>query len=416
MCRKPRLVRALAIGAAFWMTATAVAQADVTLTFVRRSAQLHNAYLDPITAEFERTHPGITVEPVFVTGENDNLTKKVLLDAASGTLPDVAMVPWAGVRAIASNLDPVDLNTLIAKGGNFSLDELVPAARDLGVIDGKLIAVPMSLSTPVLYINVDAFEKAGLDPASPPKTWDEVEQAAKALTKSGDQGIAWGWNLSSNWIFQAMVESGGGKLAEAAPDGYKVTFDEQPGIAALNHLSTLAKDGLMPTTPDWNELFMSGGLGMMVNSSSNAADLERNASFKFVMAPLPTPTGAAPKLPTAGNGIVIFTKDPERQKAAWEFVKFWLSVDAGKILSEKSGYASPNEAELDREIATSKGTPRAVLYEQAKNVTTWHSWPIENPLTIVKILEEMQQRVMLDGVDPTEAIRQAADQVRNVVK
>ena len=50
---------------------------------------------------------------------------------------------------------------------------------------GHLISMPFNSSTQVLYVNDDAFKKAGLDPANPPKTWPEVEQAAAKLKASG---------------------------------------------------------------------------------------------------------------------------------------------------------------------------------------------------------------------------------------
>ena len=50
---------------------------------------------------------------------------------------------------------------------------------------GHLISMPFNSSTQVLYVNNDAFKKAGLDPANPPKTWPEVEQAAAKLKASG---------------------------------------------------------------------------------------------------------------------------------------------------------------------------------------------------------------------------------------
>src|SRR5210317_1895412 len=37
--------------------------------------------------------------------------------------------------------------------------------------EGKMLSMPFNSSTPVLYYNVAAFEKAGLDPDKPPKTW-----------------------------------------------------------------------------------------------------------------------------------------------------------------------------------------------------------------------------------------------------
>lgn len=46
---------------------------------------------------------------------------------------------------------------------------------------GRLQALPIGLSLPVLFWNKELFRKAGLDPEKPPKTWWEVQNAAGKL-------------------------------------------------------------------------------------------------------------------------------------------------------------------------------------------------------------------------------------------
>ena len=48
--------------------------------------------------------------------------------------------------------------------------------------------VPFQRSTPVLYWNKDAFKEAGLDPNTPPATWDEMVSFGKKLTKTDAAG------------------------------------------------------------------------------------------------------------------------------------------------------------------------------------------------------------------------------------
>jgi len=50
---------------------------------------------------------------------------------------------------------------------------------------GRLQALPLGLSLPVLFWNKDAFRKAGMDPERPPRTWMEVQNAAGKLFDIG---------------------------------------------------------------------------------------------------------------------------------------------------------------------------------------------------------------------------------------
>jgi len=70
--------------------------------------------------------------------------------------------------------------------------------------DGKLLSMPFNSSTPVFYWNKAAFQKAGLDPNKPPKTWPEVEDYAKKLLSAGYQ-----CGFSTQWQTWIMIENFG---------------------------------------------------------------------------------------------------------------------------------------------------------------------------------------------------------------
>ncbi|GAB2180413.1 hypothetical protein DLREEDagrD3_06360 [Denitratisoma sp. agr-D3] len=50
---------------------------------------------------------------------------------------------------------------------------------------GRLQALPLGMSLPVLFWNKEAFRRAGLDPERPPRTWWEVQTAAGKLFDAG---------------------------------------------------------------------------------------------------------------------------------------------------------------------------------------------------------------------------------------
>ncbi len=68
--------------------------------------------------------------------------------------------------------------------------------------DGKMLSMPFNSSTPVLYYNVEAFKKAGLDPDKPPKTWPEVGEYCKKLVKAG-----YPVGFSTAWISWIHIEN-----------------------------------------------------------------------------------------------------------------------------------------------------------------------------------------------------------------
>src|SRR6266511_4276892 len=71
--------------------------------------------------------------------------------------------------------------------------------------DGNLYSMPFNSSTPILYYNKDAFQKAGLSPDRPPVTWKEVEEFSRRIISAGAAscGFSTGW---PSWIlFENMA-------------------------------------------------------------------------------------------------------------------------------------------------------------------------------------------------------------------
>ncbi len=62
-----------------------------------------------------------------------------------------------------------------------------------------MLSMPFNSSTPILYYNKNVFKKAGLDPNTPPKTWEDVEAFSKKIMTSGAAkcGFTTGW---ISWI------------------------------------------------------------------------------------------------------------------------------------------------------------------------------------------------------------------------
>ena len=84
-------------------------------------------------------------------------------------------------------------------GEPFEPKSYIPAVYGYySTTDGKLLSMPFNSSAPVMYYNKAAFEKAGLDPNKPPKTWPEMAEYSRKLIAAGYEcGFSTGW---PSWI------------------------------------------------------------------------------------------------------------------------------------------------------------------------------------------------------------------------
>ena len=67
-------------------------------------------------------------------------------------------------------------------GAEFDPDAYIGAVKGYyTTTDGQMLSLPYNSSTPVLYVNRDALEAAGLDPDMDLSTWQNVEEALNTL-------------------------------------------------------------------------------------------------------------------------------------------------------------------------------------------------------------------------------------------
>ena len=127
---------------------------------------------------------------VVVEGVPDDMTK-FKTDIQAGNQVDIIQHTFGTLDASRESLG------IKAYEDVFSAEELkehfngiAENALALGKIDDKTYGLAFTFSTPILYINGKLFEDAGLDPDSPPKSWDEMLAMAKMIKeKTGKDGF-----------------------------------------------------------------------------------------------------------------------------------------------------------------------------------------------------------------------------------
>ncbi len=414
---KAPVIIGLAFAAATIAAAVQAQNTPITLEFVRLGGDVHNAYLEPIIKAFEAQNPDIKINSTVVaTGGYEAMTQKVLLGAAAGTPPDVAQVGYSFLRTHIESAGASPLDSFMKADAAFNKRGLFPAMAKLGRLDQQTYLVPLGTSSPVMYLNLDLFKAAGLDASKAPNTWAEVKAAAEKLKGSGNEGVLWGWSITGNWIFQSMLETAGGKFASVT-DPRKPTFQFAAGQKVMSFLADLTANKLMPVTEDLVPTFLSGKLGMLVESSFQRVNLEKNAKFAWKMIPMPTPDGKEPRVPAGGNGVMMIAKDKARQQAAWRFMRFLTEPEPSRLVAENTGYTPGNQSvavEMKKKYASNANFQ--LVLEQAPNVLAWHSWPGQNGPKISQVLKDMQFAVLSGRQQPKAALDAAAKQVQDLLK
>jgi sn-glycerol 3-phosphate transport system substrate-binding protein len=211
--------------------------------------------------------------------------------------------------------------------------------------------VPFNRSTPILYVNRRALDAARI---TPPSTWDELANAAVALTHRDAGTVRWGYETPISWWFWvALVGQAGGTVV--APDGTP-TLGGEAGVRALEYWQRLVhRLHAMRPPPGrdynaWeaaNQDFLAERAAMVMTSSAFLRYLERNASFPVQALAVPRDVRAS--VPTGGTFWVMLRQAPrEEREAGWRFLRWMCSPEQTAAWATGTGYLPVTEPAIAR--------------------------------------------------------------------
>ncbi len=140
-----------------------------------------------IAEGFNASQDEYEVKPVYKGNYTETMTAAIAAFRA-GEQPHIVQVFEVGTATMMAAKGAIyPVYQLMADTGEpWDPDAYIPAvASYYQTPDGKLLSLPFNSSTPVLWYNKTAFEKAGLDPEAPPATWPDLVEAAKKLQAAG---------------------------------------------------------------------------------------------------------------------------------------------------------------------------------------------------------------------------------------
>lgn len=233
--------------------------------------------------------------------------------------------------------------------------------------DGNMLSMPFNSSTPILYYNKDVFKKAGLDPETPPKTWEDMEAYSKKIMESGAAKCG----FTSGWISWVQLENfsawhnlqiGTNQNGFGSMDS-QLTFN---GPVQVKHWANLKKwqdEGIFQYGgpvggDDAPPKFYAQECAMYMNSSAARAGVVNNAKDFEVgtgMLPYYSDVDGAPQNSIIGGATlwVLQGHDAEEYKGVADFFHYLSSAEVQADWHQFSGYLPITQAAY--ELGKSQG-------------------------------------------------------------
>jgi sn-glycerol 3-phosphate transport system substrate-binding protein len=309
--------------------------------------------LEQLASRFNATQGAYRVVPAYKGSYAQTLAAS--LDARGWLAPHLVQVDEAGGEELLSRKGAVRPFWQVMAQAHLPLDvKYVSAvAGPFSDARGRLLALPLNTSTPVLYFNRDAFRRARLDPVAP-KSWYDMAHTLGALIDAGQAcGYTTSWpawvlleNMSA-WHDQpfATLESG------AAGDEARFAFNGQLMVRWVAMLASWQKSGYFTYAGRENEAearFAAGECAVLTAPSSSYAALRERSRFEVAVAPLPyyDDFSAAPQNTLArGAGLWVMQGRPDRDYAGVaRFLAYLATPQVQAEWHQRTGYAPLTQA------------------------------------------------------------------------
>jgi sn-glycerol 3-phosphate transport system substrate-binding protein len=337
-----------------WSVGDAWARSDVHFWHAM-TGQLNDA-VDALAKKFNERQHDYEVKPLYKGTYPETLTA-AMAAYRSKTPPHIVQVFDVGTQTmlLSGAIMPV-FQLMREQGMVIDWSDFIQPVLSYYSKNGRLYSMPFNSSTPILYYNKDAFQKAGLSTDRPPITWKEVEEFSRRIISAGAAtcGFSTGW---PSWIlFENMAawhdlpfatnQNGfGGVEPQLLVNG------EFQGKLIGRLVSWQAEQlysyGGRMDDPD--PKFMRGECAMYVQSSALIGRFARSVRFKWGTGQLPhwgPPYKKGTSIPGGATLWVMQGLPPTDYRGIAQFFKFLAEPDQQAVWHQTTGYVTLTNASL----------------------------------------------------------------------
>ncbi len=401
-------------------------QPEVDITFWHAMTGANGDALTKLVDEFNQQHAGKIKATLAFKNTYDDTVSAYKTALKGGQLPDLVQVYDIGTRFMIDSGSVLPVQAFVDKDG-YATSDIQPNIAGYYTVDKKLYSMPFNTSMPLMYINADAFRKAGLDPARPPTTLDEIRADAVKIKATSGETVQFGFGASLyGWFLEQFTANSAATLCDAdngrTGRASTVNLATDANTKLLSWWQGMVRDGLAlkldSDTKNGDNAFTSGTVAMTLESTGSLGGFVKAAGGRFGIA-----TGAYPKISTGDAGgpiiggaslwIVGQGKDAAHERASWELTTFLAAKQQQVSWHTATGYFPISKGALtdpsDQQWVAQRpqfATAITQLQNTPSNTAT-QGCSVGVMPQVRKDVEGAMQAAVLQGQDPKAALTAA---------
>ncbi len=400
---------------------------EVDINFWHAMSGVNGQSLQKLVDQFNAQNKGKIKVTLNYKGQYDTALA-AYKNSSTKQRPDLMQMYDIGTRYMIDSKTIVPMQSFIDVD-KMDVSDLQPNIAGYYTVDKKLYSMPFNTSMPLMYVNREAFQKAGLDPDKPPTSIDDIMADARKIKATKGETVQYGfgatlygwfveqWNASAN---QTLCDADNGRTGRAT----KATLATDTNIKLLTWWQQMVKEGLAmkldSNTDNGDNAFSSGTVAMALESTGSLGQFVQGAAA--AKNPFSVGTGYYPKVngddtggPIIGGASLwaVHKGDLARERATWELVKFLASKQSQVTWHTSTGYFPISKAALDdpADQAWVKQKPQfsTAIKQLQKTKLTYatQGCSVGEMPDIRKDVENALQAVVLQGQDPKQALTTA---------
>ena len=389
------------------LSGTALAEEEgITLRFIRvGNDTAETNFWATVIEDYEAANPGITIE--YISGQDQDAMLNTMF--AANLAPDVIGGGIASLPQRASMGQYIPLDDYFAEWDEGS--DMVERVLQNGYYDGTLYALGYSVTPYVSAHRTDLLEEAGLEV---PTTWEELKEAALALTVRDDAGnitragFAFPMTGGNMVEYDVFVFGNGGLFMD---EDSNPTLDTAEALEAFEFLETFLADVNIPYDNNDTNPFISGNAAMtLINNVALRPILENEEYAGKVGVSAPPTNGTAATF--CGCNMLFIGRDCQHPEEAFDFITFALSPEIelrrAEMLNVPVTRTSLVDAYIELDpynaaraecVEIGVGMPRAIWSTQFQTIRN-----------------EMVQKVLFGESDPATALSEAQEKLEEEIE
>lgn len=370
-------------------------------------------YFTGVIKKFEAEHPGTTIN--WLDQPADGYADKLSADASANALPDVVNLSPDLAFPLYRQKLLLDIDTAAPD----AIKEYLPGAWQGFAMPGQThsYAFPWYLNTGPVFYNKKLFTDAGLDPAKPPKTYQELKDQALVLAANTKGAVAMYGQTPGIEDFGLY----GVELLNQA--GTEFTFNNAKGVELVElfkqmyDVKALLPEALTATYTGSGKKFMAQQVALSTGSAYDLKNFKTDAPGLYTNIGITTPMTNTGKANMYLQGVSV-AANSKNKATALAFARYVTNAQ-NQLAFAKIVTIFPSTAGTlqDPFFTTEDGTDDArVRVAAAKQLETAVNYtPVSFTDQMKTVLRNELANAMLGRSTPKQALDSAVSQCNKLL-